>query len=75
MTSYAKDIRPLFIQEDIEHMLGVDPNLNLGSYDSVKARATDIYMQVSFRNMPPGRPWAQDRVDLFKQWVDENYPP
>jgi hypothetical protein len=75
MTSFADDIRPLFIQEDIEHMLGVDRTLNLGDYDAVKARANDIYRQVSFRNMPPGRPWAQDQVDMFKKWMDENYPP
>jgi hypothetical protein len=75
MTSFADDIRPLFIQEDIEHMLRVDRNLNLGNYDAVKARANDIYLQVSFKNMPPGRPWAQDHVDMFKKWMDENYPP
>ena len=40
MLSFAGDIRPLFTQEDIEHMLRVDPSLNLGSYNSVKAHAS-----------------------------------
>ena len=43
MLSFARDIRPLFTQEDIEHMLDVDPSLDLGSYDSVKAHANVIY--------------------------------
>jgi hypothetical protein len=74
MPSFARDIRPLFTQEDIEHMLAVDPTLNLGSYDSVKAHATAIHTMVSAGRMPPGRPWPQEEVDKFKQWMDQNYP-
>ena len=75
MLSFARDIRPLFTQEDIVHMLHVDPGLNLGTYDSVKARANTIYRRVSRGDMPPGRPWPQEQVDKFKQWMDEQYPP
>ena len=57
MLSFARDIRPLFTQEDIEHMLDVDPSLDLGSYDSVKARASIVYRRVSLGEMPPGMPW------------------
>ena len=75
MLSFARDIRPLFTQEDIEHMLDVDPSLDLGSYDSVKAHASIIYRRVSLGEMPPGMPWPQEQVDKFKQWIDEQYPP
>jgi hypothetical protein len=74
MLSFARDIRPLFTQEDIEHMLGVDPSLNLGSYDSVKAHASIIYRRLSRGEMPPGMPWPQEQVDTFQQWMDDQYP-
>ncbi len=56
-------------------MLGVDPSLNLDSYDSVKAHASIIYRRVSLGEMPPGSPWSQEQVDKFKQWMDDQYPP
>ena len=74
MLSFARDIRPLFTQEDIEHMLDVDPSLDLGSYDSVKAHANIIDRRVSLGEMPPDKPWPQEQVDKFKQWMDEQYP-
>jgi hypothetical protein len=75
MLSFARDIRPLFTQQDIDHMLRVDPSLNLGSYDSVKAHADSIYRRVSRGEMPPGKPWPKEQVDKFKQWMDAQYPP
>jgi hypothetical protein len=75
MLSFARDIRPLITQEDIEHMLDVDTSLDLGNYDSVRAHANIIYQRVSLGDMPPGSPWPQEQVDKFKQWMDEQYPP
>ena len=74
MLSFGRDIRPLFTQVDIEHMLDVDPSLDLGAYDSVKAHANIIYRRISLGDMPPGRPWPQEQVDKFKQWMVEQYP-
>lgn len=73
MPSFAKDIRPLFTQEDVDHMLDVDPNLDLSSYDSVKSNATAIYDVLSSGAMPPGEPWPKDNVDKFKQWMDQGF--
>lgn len=42
-------------------MLGVDPTLNQGSYQLVKARANDIYRMVSFGAMAPGHPGPRTR--------------
>jgi len=75
MLSFVRDIRPLFTQEDIEHMLDVDPRLDLGSYDSAKAHANIIYRRVLLGDMPPGGPWPQEQVGKFKEWMDEQYPP
>jgi hypothetical protein len=68
MPSFAKDIRPLFRNVDIEHMkpLGLD----LSSYDDVCDRADDIYDQVSNGFMPPDQPWSQDLIQLFRDWMD-----
>ena len=74
MLSFARDIRPLFTQTDIDHMLHVSPSLDLSSYDSVKAHAASIYQRVAAGEMPPGKPWPQEQVDTFKQWMDQQYP-
>jgi hypothetical protein len=74
MTSFARDIRPLFTQEDVDHMLDVNPDLDLSTYAAVKANANDIYDVLSAGEMPPGRPWPQKQIATFKQWMDDNYP-
>lgn len=74
MTSFARDIRPLFTDEDIEHMLDVQPKLDLGSYESVKANAYDIYNVLASGDMPPGEPWSEAQVARFKSWMDEDFP-
>jgi hypothetical protein len=73
MPSFAKDIRPLFRNVDIEHMkpLGLD----LSSYDDVRDRADDIYDQVSNGFMPPDQPWSQDLIQLFRDWMDGGMQP
>lgn len=73
MLSFKSDIRPLFTQEDVDHMLDVDPDLDLSSFESVKENANDIYRVVSSGAMPPGDPWPKDRVEKFKQWMDDGY--
>ena len=73
MPSFAKDIRPLFRNVDIEHMkpLGLD----LSSYDDVRDRADDIYDQVSNGFMPPDQPWSQDLIQLLRDWMDGGMQP
>jgi hypothetical protein len=74
MTSFASDIRPLFTDEDVEHMLDVNSDLDLSRYEAVKANADDIYNVLSAGEMPPGQPWPQEQVARFKQWMDDGYP-
>lgn len=73
--SFAADIKPLFTDVDRSHMSFM---LDLGSYDDVKSNADDIYDSVSNGRMPPasaGGPWSQEKVDLFKQWIDGGCQP
>ena len=72
MASFARDIRPLFTDEDVEHM--VDFDLDLGSYDSVKKNAEGIYERLADGSMPPGAPWPDERIARFRRWIDEGCP-
>jgi len=80
MTSYAKDIYPLFTDRDVEAMARA---LDLRGYDDVKANAAAIYDRIraiggSVMPPPPPRgegPWSRERIDLFGQWVQEGCQP
>jgi hypothetical protein len=71
--SFARDIRPLFTDEDVAHMKprGID----LSDYDSVKSNQDKILDRVSrapgtFGIMPPPRtPWTKEQVQLFHDWI------
>jgi hypothetical protein len=77
--SFKTDILPLFTQMDIDHMQ--DLGVQLDSYDYMKdpSNAQDVYKQVSAKKMPPPDsgedPWSEEKVNLFKTWMDEGYPP
>ena len=79
--SYATQIKPLFTEMDRDHMLKVRfIKLDLWSYDSVKAVATEILDAVSAGSMPPpgtepSAPWTQDKVQLFQQWINDGMEP
>jgi hypothetical protein len=68
---FEHDIRPLFREKDIESMSG---KFDLSSYDDVKANAGDILDRLADGSMPCDGAWPQDRVDLFREWVDDGYP-
>ena len=67
--SFAKDIRPLFRETDVETMKNY--GLDLSSYEEVKEKATAIYGTLENGSMPCDEPWAKDQVALFKRWIDE----
>jgi hypothetical protein len=73
--SYASDIKPLFTEMDRNHMLKM---LDLWSYDDVKAKAAAIYSTVESGKMPPPGTeprWSSDKVQKFKQWIDNGCLP
>ena len=71
MTSFARDIRPLFRDTDIEEMAFA---FDLGEYEDVKANAEGIHERLADGSMPCDEPWPDDRIALFRRWIDEGYP-
>jgi hypothetical protein len=71
MVGFAQDIRPLFRPKDVQSMAKA---FDLGNYDQVRANAERIYAAVSAGSMPCDGAWPQDRVALFKQWIDAGFP-
>jgi hypothetical protein len=75
--SFKTDIVPLFTSMDIEHMGRVGLSLDDYSSMSQSAIASAVYEQVSTGGMPPSdsgeQPWLQDKVQLFKAWMDGGY--
>jgi hypothetical protein len=78
-TSFKTDIVPLFTSVDIEHMSRLEVPLDDYPYMSQPDNAVGVYDQVSNGTMPPSasgeRPWSEDKVQLFKQWMDGGYAP
>jgi hypothetical protein len=75
--SFARDIRPLFTDMDVDHMkpAGID----LSNRDDVQRSADAILETVSAGTMPPrssGEPrWTSAMCETFKQWCDAGFPP
>ena len=69
--SFAADIRPLFREKDITSMSRA---FDLASYSDVRANADGILARVTDGSMPCDGPWPQERVELFRRWVDAGCP-
>ena len=72
--SFAKDIRPLFREDDIECMKPHGVELDDLKWMSVPGNAQSVYGTLADGSMPPGEPWPADRVALFKAWMDAGFP-
>ena len=70
--SYARDIRPLFRQRDIDAM---SRRLKLDSYDEVSGRAEDILDRLEAGNMPCDRAWPDEQIALFRKWIADGRKP
>jgi hypothetical protein len=68
---YEQDIRPLFREKDVSSM---SKAFDLASYEDVRANAGEILARVSDGSMPCDGSWSQERVDLFRSWVDAGCP-
>lgn len=72
--SFAQDIRPLFRDDpDVESMKNY--GLDLSSYTEVKAQAQSIYARLLDQSMPCDAPWPEERIALFKRWMEEGMAP
>ena len=72
--SFATDIRPLFRDTpDVDSMKGY--GLDLSSYEQVKAQAAEIYARLEDGSMPCDESWPEERLALFKRWMEEGMAP
>ena len=83
---YEIHIRPLFREIDRQHMLGINPDLDLWSYESLASKDDNtgelwrvrVYEEANavsdpFRVMPPpdnSGPWPAEWLDVYKRWLD-----
>jgi hypothetical protein len=47
---------------------------DLASYDDVRANADKILAKLSNGSMPCDGAWPEERIDLFRGWVDAGCP-
>ncbi|HXU44228.1 MAG TPA: hypothetical protein VN783_01775 [Thermoanaerobaculia bacterium] len=77
-TSYAIDIRPKFIEEDVEHMRD-QVGMDLDDYSTVKDNADLILTRLKDPNdpmpPPPRGPWPQAWITCFEQWIKNGKQP
>ena len=79
--SFAKDIVPLFDPTtDVPHMARAGFLLADHAYMSNPAHAQAVLDRLNGKGgrimpPPPAAPWSQDRIALFKAWIDGGYQP
>lgn len=70
--SFATHIRPLFREMDVAEMTFI---LDLTDLESVREYAEGIYTRVADGSMPCDEPWTEDKVQLFRSWIDGGTQP
>ena len=71
--SFARDIRPLFRPEDIQHMNPMGILLDDFKYMSDSGNAQRVYDSLTGETQPQmpvnGPYWSKDKLDLFENWM------
>jgi hypothetical protein len=71
MASFEQDVKPLFREFDREQM---EFAFDLWRYEDVKEHASDILERLEDGDMPCDDPWPEERIELFRGWVEEGAP-
>ena len=71
--SFEKDVRPLFRERDRGSMLDV-ANFDLWARDDVADRSQAILERLENGSMPCDQTWPEERVALFRRWIDAGMP-
>lgn len=71
MTSFAKDIRPLFRDKDVQSMKS---RFDLSNYQDVKDNADGILETVADGSMPCDLTWSPQQVATLTAWISEDFP-
>jgi hypothetical protein len=72
MPGFARDIRPLFRDKDVQEMRFV---FDLTQYEDVKANAAAILERVSDGSMPCDVTWSSEQIAQFSSWMEEGFLP
>jgi len=71
--SFERDIKPLFSDDDIDHMEGMGVLLADHAWMSQQENASNVYAYLTGDQeprMPPGGPyWDVDKLKLFADWM------
>jgi hypothetical protein len=70
--SFARDIRPLFRDRDVQSMQFA---FDLASYDDAKTHGEAIYATLAAGQMPCDGAWAEEDVGRFRSWLDSGALP
>ena len=77
--SFARDIRPLFRDVDIDHMEGMGVLLADHAWMSNSENAKRVYDFLSGDEqprMPPGGPyWSEEQLKTLSSWMKDGYQP
>ena len=71
VTSFERDIRPLFRETDVDEMMSW---FDLLKYEDVKSNADAIYERMADGSMPCDGKWPDSDLDKFKAWIDSGFP-
>ncbi|MBE3560824.1 MAG: hypothetical protein IMW89_16630 [Ktedonobacteraceae bacterium] len=69
--TFAQDIRPLFRGSDREAM---EFAFDLWNYDDVRAHAEEILDRLEDGSMPCDEEWPEERIALFRRWIEAGMP-
>jgi len=69
--SFARDIKPLFRLRDRLSMRRI---FDLGNYHDVSTHAQAILERLSNGTMPCDGKWPEERIALFRRWVEAGMP-
>lgn len=72
--SFAIEIRPLFRPKDVTAMKNFG-GFDLSKHSDVSAYATDILTRLEAGNMPCDGAWPEDRINKFRQWINDGKQP
>lgn len=70
--TFDNDIKPLFRERDRDAMLFA---FDLWSHDDVAVHAAAILRRLESGSMPCDGRWPSERIEMFRQWVEDGMTP
>jgi len=68
---FAHDIQPLFRELDRDEMNYI---FDLWKYEDVRDHAESILERIEDGSMPCDEEWPEERIALFRRWIDGGMP-